>query len=149
MAKFRILRNNNKKSTAYNKYFPQRKPEGVIDTDALAARLAGRTSAFSEGEIRGMLIDLSDLVLELAFQGYSVKLKDLGIFWVAPKADGVYDVEDFDTSKICTKLRCRATGDSSNKAIGVTRANGVSATWEEDVNYQSPRTPEPEPEPEP
>ena len=149
MAVYKIIKNSNKKSTAYQKYFPKRVPGKIIETQALAKRLAARTSSFSEGECYGILTDLVDLILELCFQGYSVKINDLALFFLSPYAEGVYDIEKFDPSKIISKLRARATGDGSNKNVGVTRANGVSAYWEELQDYASPRTPQPEPEPEP
>ena len=145
MAKYYLQKNTNRKSTGYNKYYPKRHPEGMIDTAGLAQRMAARTSAFSEGEIKGMLTDLTKLTLELTFGGYSVKLDELALFWIHPKGKGVFDPKDTDPSKFQTKLRSRATGEASNKAIGTTRAGGVMATWEEISDYTSPRTPEPEP----
>ena len=147
MAKYYLQKNNNHKSTGYNKYYPKRVPEGIIDIEGLSARMAGRTSTFSEGEIKGMITDLTKLMLELTFAGYSVKLDGLALFWIHPKAKGVFDAKETDPSTFQTKLRARATGIASNKAIGTTRAGGVTATWEEVGNYTSPRTPEVQTEP--
>lgn len=141
MAKYRLYQNKNSKSTGYGKYYAHRVPGKLIDTESLAKRLAGRNSAFSEGEMRGVLIDLTELIKELAFEGNSVKLGDLGIFFLGIKSKGVANADDFDAATdIASRWRCRATGNTRNKEVGVTRANGVTVGWEEDNNYESPRT---------
>ena len=141
MAKYRLYQNKNSKSTGYGKYYAHRVPGTLIDTESLAKRLAGRNSAFSEGEMRGVLMDLTELIKELAFEGNSVKLGDLGIFFLGIKSKGVANANDFDAATdIASRWRCRGTGNTRNKHVGITRANGVAIGWEEDNNYDSPRT---------
>ena len=141
MAKYRLYQNKNSKSSGYGKYYAHRVPGKLIDTESLAKRLAGRNSAFSEGELRGVLIDLTELIKELAFEGNSVKLGDLGIFFLGMKSKGVADADLFDAAThIASRWRCRGTGNTRNKHVGVTRANGVTIDWEEDNDYDSPRT---------
>ena len=141
MAKYRLYQNKNSKSSGYGKYYAHRVPGKLIDTESLAKRLAGRNSAFSEGELRGVLIDLTELIKELAFEGNSVKLGDLGIFFLGMKSKGVADANLFDAAThIASRWRCRGTGNTRNKHVSVTRANGVTIDWEEDNNYDSPRT---------
>ena len=147
MARYKLIKNNNRRSTSYNKYYPKRVPGKIIEMDELAKRMAARTSSFSEGECYGILTDLTDLILELCFQGDTVQIKDLALFFLSPSGKGVFDPNDFDASEIKSKLRARATGDSANKNVGVTRANGVTATWEEIGNYTSPRGQQENPEP--
>ena len=147
MAIYKLIKNTNRKSTGFNKYYPKRVPGKIIEMDELAKRMAARTSSFSEGECYGILTDLTDLILELCFQGNSVKINDLALFFLSPSGKGVFDPQDFDASLIKSKLRARATGDSANKNVGVTRANGVTATWQELSTYTSPRTPQVNPEP--
>ena len=141
MAKYRLYQNKNSKSSGYGKYYAHRVPSKLIDTESLAKRLAGRNSAFSEGEMRGVLIDLTELIKELAFEGNSVKLGDLGIFFLGMKSKGVADANLFDAAThIASRWRCRGTGNTRNKHVSVTRANGVTIDWEEDNDYDSPRT---------
>jgi predicted histone-like DNA-binding protein len=141
MAKYRLYQNKNSKSSGYGKYYAHRVPGTLIDTESLAKRLAGRNSAFSEGEMRGVLIDLTELIKELAFEGNSVKLGDLGIFFLGIKSKGVANANDFDAATdIASRWRCRGTGNTRNKHVGITRANGVTIGWEEDNNYDSPRS---------
>ena len=141
MAKYRLYQNNNEKSTGYGKYYAHRVPGKLIDTDQLAKRMSGRSTTFSEGEMRGILIDLTELIKELAFDGNSVKLGDLGIFFLGCKSKGVANANDFDaTSDIKSRWRMRGTGNTRDKQVGLTRANGVEIAWEEDNDYESPRT---------
>ena len=142
MPKYRLYQNNNEKSTGYGKYYAHRVPGKLIETDELAKRMAARSSAFSEGEMRGVLIDLTELIKELGFEGHSVKLGDLGIFFLSCKSKGVAVANNFDASKdIQSRWRCRGTGNVRDKHIGTTRAGGVEILWEEDNEYDSPRTP--------
>ena len=117
MAKYRLYKNNNKKSVGYNKYYAKKAAEGMVDC-----------------------------VRELAYEGKSVKIDNLGIFYVSMKSKGVADPKDFNASSdITSKWRAMPTGDVLGKSLPVTRAGGAVLTWQEDDDYTSPRTPAPEP----
>jgi predicted histone-like DNA-binding protein len=108
--------------------------------------MAGHNSAFSKGVITGVLADLVECVRELAYEGKSVKIDNLGIFRVSMKSKGVEDAKEFSASTdITSKWQVRPTGECVTKAIGVTRAGGAMLTWEEDNDYTSPRSETPEP----
>ena len=141
MAKYRLYKNKNVKSTGYTKYYAQRKTAGMVSTDELVKRLAARYTTYAPGEVHGMVMSLTELIKELAFMGFSVKLADLGIFWVGCRSKGVANPDDFNAkTDIASRWRCRCTGDVNGKNIGVTRAGGVAITWEEDDDYESPRS---------
>ncbi len=143
MAKYRLYRNKNFKSSGYNKYYAHCKTEGLVETEELVKRLAARYTTYAPGEVHGMVMSLTELIKELAFMGYSVKLADLGIFWVGIRSKGVVDVQDFNAqTDISSRWRCRCTGDVNGKDIGVTRAGGIAINWTEAEDYQSPRTQE-------
>ena len=146
MAKYRLYKNNNKKSVGYNKYYAHKKSQGMVDMSGLIAHMAGHNSAFSKGVITGVLSDLVDCVRELAYEGKSVKIDNLGIFYVSMKSKGVADPKDFNASSdITSKWRAMPTGEVLGKSLPVTRAGGAVLTWQEDDDYTSPRTPTPEP----
>jgi hypothetical protein len=106
--------------------------------------MAARNTTYSEGEMRGLLIDLTELVRELSYEGRAVKIDNLGIFWVGAKSKGVTDPTKFNaTTDITSCWKCRPTGEGLSKSIAVTRAGGVAIEWQEDTEYNSPRTPEP------
>ena len=145
MAKYRIYKNNNKKSTGYGKYYAKKAAEGMVEMPDLIQHMAGHNSAFSKGVITGVLADLVECVRELAYEGKSVKIDNLGIFRVSMKSKGVDDPKKFSAATdITSKWQVRPTGDLLTKSIGVTRASGAQLTWEEDNDYQSPRKAEAE-----
>ena len=83
MAKYRLYKNNNKKSVGYNKYYAKKAAEGMVDC-----------------------------VRELAYEGKSVKIDNLGIFRVSMKSKGVADPNDFKASTdITSKWQVRPTGE--------------------------------------
>ena len=59
---------------------------GVKD---LAKIMKKHTTAFSLGEITGMLLDLAALIKEYALMGYVVKIDDLGLFKASIDANGL------------------------------------------------------------
>ena len=141
MAKYRLYQNSNEKSNGYGKYYAHKKSQGMISLEQLIAHMSGHNSAFSEGTISGVLKDMVCCVRELAYQGYSVKIDNLGIFFVSMKSKGAATAQKFDAqSMITSKWRAMPTGSTGGKQIGVTRAGGIQLTWEEDDNYTSPRT---------
>jgi predicted histone-like DNA-binding protein len=141
MAKYRIYQNTNDKSNGFGKYYARKKSQGMIDLNGLISHMVGHNSAFSEGTISGVLRDMVGCVRELAYEGYSVKIDNLGIFFVSMKSKGVDDANKFNAqSDITSKWRAMPTGDTSGRAIGITRAGGALLTWKEDDNYTSPRT---------
>ena len=140
MAKYRLYQNHNEKSTGYGKYYAQRASQGTVPFNELCKRFAARHTTFSEGEMLGLVTDMVTLVRELAYQGFTVKIDNLGLFWIGIKSKGVANAADFSAdSDITAKWKCRGTGEGSGKSIGVTRAGGVELAWEEDNTYQSPR----------
>ena len=147
MAKYRLYKNNNRKSAGYGKYYAKKAAEGVVSKEELIQHMAGHNSSFTEGTITGVLTDLVRCVRELAYEGKAVKIDNLGIFRVSMKSKGVDDPKKFSASSdISSKWHVRPTGEVVQKSIGVTRAAGTALYWEEDNDYKSPRNEE-EPQP--
>ena len=148
MAKFKMYKNNNRKSTGYNKYYARKASMGTVELDGLVNHMSGHNTVYSRGVIKGVLEDMVECVRELAYEGKTVKIPNLGLFSVSMKSKGVFDPADFNPSTdIQSKWSVCATGDIRNKVIGVTRAGGAELSWEEIGNYTSPRTPQENPEP--
>lgn len=140
MAKYRLYKNNNMKSTSYGKYYARKAAEGLVGMDELILHMAGHNSVYSEGTITGVVKDLVNHVRELAYEGKSVKIDNLGIFRVSMKSKGVDDPKKFNANTdITAKWQVQPTGEVVTKAIGVTPASGAVLTWEEDTEYTSPR----------
>ena len=140
MAKFRMYQNKNERSTGFKKWYARKSSQGLVEMDELVEHMAGHHSGFSKGIIKGMLTDMVEHVRELAYEGKSVKIDNLGIFRVSMKSKGVADPKKFNpATDITSKWQVQPTGDVLIKSISVTRAGGAALTWEEDANYTSPR----------
>ena len=141
MAKYRLHQNNNQKSDGYQKYYARKASQGLVELNALIQHMAGHNTTYSEGTIAGVLKDMVKCVRELAYEGKSVKIDNLGIFRVSMKSKGVADPKKFNpATDITSKWQVSPTGDVLQKSIDVTRAAGTVLTWEEMDDYQSPRT---------
>lgn len=141
MAKYRLQKVDSPKALGYGKYYAHKASEGMVDMDGLIQHMSGHNTVFSEGVISGVLKDMVKCVRELAYEGKSVKIDNLGIFRVSMKSKGVDDPNKFNASTdITSKWQVSPTGEVNGKSIGVTRAAGAFLTWEEATDYQSPRT---------
>ena len=63
--------------------------KGTLGVKDLAKIMKKHTTAFSLGEITGMLLDLASLIKEYALMGYVVKIDDLGLFKASIDANGL------------------------------------------------------------
>ncbi len=140
MAKYRLYKNKNSKSSGYNKWYAKKAAGKLIDLQDLVAHMAGHNTPYSKGTINGVLTDMVECIRELAYEGNQVKIDNLGIFQVSMKSKGVVDVNDFNASTdIASKWQVRPTGECRMKVLGVTRAAGAELSWEEAADYTSPR----------
>ena len=71
------------------KYYGRVEYKGTIGVKDLAKIMKKHTTAFSVGEITGMLLDLAALIKEYALMGYVVKIDDLGLFKASIDANGL------------------------------------------------------------
>ena len=71
------------------KYYGRVEYKGTLGVKDLAKIMKKHTTAFSLGEITGMLLDLATLIKEYALMGYVVKIDDLGLFKASIDANGL------------------------------------------------------------
>ena len=71
------------------KYYGRVEYKGTLGVKDLAKIMKKYTTAFSLGEITGMLLDLASLIKEYALMGYVVKIDDLGLFKASIDANGL------------------------------------------------------------
>ena len=71
------------------KYYGRVEYKGTLGVKDLAKIMKKHTTAFSLGEITGMLLDMSALIKEYALMGYVVKIDDLGLFKASIDANGL------------------------------------------------------------
>lgn len=126
MIKYILKQNNNEESKIYGKWFAYPVIEETLDLDALAKHMANHNTPYTEGAIRGVMTDMVKCIKEQLLDGKNVKIDDLAIFSVGIKntKGGAANEEDFSVSKNIdgVKLRARATGELSNKALNLEAA---------------------------
>lgn len=92
-----------------NKWFLRLKTDDIYDIDKIAAHMASHSTAYTEGEISGMLKDLINCIQELVLDGKQVKLANLALFKLGINCKGVDDPNNATTQNI-RKIRILARG---------------------------------------
>lgn len=99
MIKYKKYQNNNKKSTAYNKWYARAVHE-LMEFDEFVNHMATHHCSFSEGTIRGVLVEMEVCLRELLLEGKAVRMDQLGIFAVGLSTEGEYESSDFTAKNI-------------------------------------------------
>ena len=112
MIRYKIYKNNNKKSPSFGKFYARAVCEETIDLKSLAAYMAAHNVPYSEGCIYGVLRDMVTSIKEIIIDGKNVKIDDLAIFSAGFRTKPAETVKDFSPAKNIksVKLRSRATG---------------------------------------
>ncbi len=79
MAKFKMQKVAGKLSADPETLFPRMLLHGVVDTDTIAEEIS-KKSSFAQGDVKGLLVALSEELAKQMAMGYSVKLEGLGSF---------------------------------------------------------------------
>lgn len=123
MIRYVLKQNNNEDSRVYGKWFAYPVIEETLNLDGLADHMSNHNSPFSKGTIKGLLTDMVNCIKEELLDGKNVKIDGLAIFSIGikNKKGGAASEEDFNVSKNISnvKLRARATGDLSVKALNL------------------------------
>lgn len=102
MIKYKKYQNKNDKMPAvYGKWFARAVHE-MLEFDEFIEHMANHHCVFSEGTIRGVLIEMEVCLRELLLEGKAVRLDDLGIFTlgISCQKGGAAKAEDFTASMI-------------------------------------------------
>ena len=99
MIKYKKYTNNNQYSPAYGKWFGRIVHE-LMEFDDFISHMANHHCVFSEGTIRGVLIEMEICLRELLLEGKAVRLDDLGIFALGMSTKGEQKSEDFTPDSI-------------------------------------------------
>ena len=62
MAKYRLYKNKNVKSTGYNKYYAKKAAGKLVDMDGLVQHMAGHNSPYSKGLLKGIVTDMVECI---------------------------------------------------------------------------------------
>lgn len=105
MIKYKKYQNKNDKSAVYGKWFGRAVHE-LMEFDEFIEHMANHHCVYSEGTLRGVLIEMEICLRELLLEGKAVRLDDLGIFALslANKKGGALKAEDY-TPNLITGVR--------------------------------------------
>ena len=112
MIRYRIYKNNNKKSQYYGSYYARTSVSETIGLEKLAEHMAAHNTPYSKGCIHGVLKDMVVCIKELVVDGKAVKIDDLAIFSAGICTKPAGTVEEFIANANIkdVHLRARATG---------------------------------------
>jgi hypothetical protein len=99
MIKYKKYQNKNEYNAAYGKWFGRIVHE-LVEFDEFISHMANHHCVFSEGTIRGVLIEMEICLREMLLEGKAVRLDDLGIFALGMSTKGQEKSEDFTTDCI-------------------------------------------------
>lgn len=123
--KINIHKNNNEKSSGFNKWYGFVDNDTPINLDGLALHMSEHHTPFSQGTIAGVLKDMVRCIRELNLNSIPVKIDNLAIFKASVEANGVENLAEYTLpkgiSRIC--LCAQATGDFT--AAELTKAGNL------------------------
>lgn len=102
----KLVKNNVRTSSSYNKWHALVVRNGEIDTDGLAEKLQQDTT-FKKGEVKGLI---EELVEEMKLQlqaGKTVNLNGFGRFHLTVESNPVSKSEDFNIQRDITAVKCK------------------------------------------
>ena len=123
MIRYILKKNNNQYSPVFGKIFAYPIIEETVELEGLAEHMAKHNTPYSEGAIKGVLIDIINCIHELMLEGKNVKLPNLAIFSIGIRnaKGGAESEEEFTVTKSISsvKLCSRATGDLTAKSLNL------------------------------
>ena len=101
MIKYKKYQNKNEQSASYGKWYGRAVHE-LMEFDEFIEHMAKHHCVYSEGTLRGVLIEMEICLRELLLEGKAVRLDDLGIFTlsISNKKGGAAKSEDYTASLI-------------------------------------------------
>ena len=101
MIKFKKYQNKTKESKVYGKWFGRAVHE-LVEFDDFIQHMANHHCVYSEGTLRGVIIEMEICLRELLLEGKAVRMDDLGIFALSlvNKKGGADKAEDYNANLI-------------------------------------------------
>jgi predicted histone-like DNA-binding protein len=93
-------KNNNKKSTAYGKWYGRFVYTETLSTEEFAKHISSHGSPFDRATILGVLMAACDCLVELVNDSKRVRLGDLGTFYLSPETSGSETEKDFTADNV-------------------------------------------------
>lgn len=99
MIKYKKYQNQNSKSVCYGKWFGRAVHE-LMEFDEFVEHMAKHHCVYSEGTIRGVLIEMEICLREMLLEGKAVRFDDLGIFRLGLETRGENRASEFTADDI-------------------------------------------------
>lgn len=99
MIKYKKYKNVNTSSSCYGKWYGRAVHE-LMEFDEFIEHMAHHHCVYSEGTIRGVLIEMEICLREMLLEGKAVRFDDLGIFRVGLETAGKNSSADFTADDI-------------------------------------------------
>ena len=123
MLTYKLYQCKVKKNPAYGKWYAQTVSSEMYDLEKLSKHMSKHNTPFSAGTIKGIITDMVNCITELALDGKSVKIPNLGIFWIGLEnilADARGKWRASENVKN-VRLHCRPTGDARPISLNLVR----------------------------
>ena len=99
MIKYKKYKNTNEKSACFGKWYGRAVHE-MMEFDEFVEHMAKHHCVYSEGTIRGVLIEMEVCLREMLLEGKAVRFDDLGIFRLGLETVGEEDPTKFTAADI-------------------------------------------------
>lgn len=99
MLRYKKYQNKNSLSGGYGKWYGRAVHE-LVEFDDFVEHMAKHHCVFSEGTIRGVLIEMEICLRELLLEGKAVRFDELGIFRIGLKTRGQARESDFTANDV-------------------------------------------------
>jgi len=86
--KYRKVKNNNKNTAAYGKWYALAVQDRTMEFDEFIQHVSEHNSPYSRGTIQGVVTDMLDCLQEQILDGKSVRLGELGLFSIGMTSEG-------------------------------------------------------------
>ncbi len=90
----------NKKSTAYGKWYGRFIYTETLSTEEFAKHISSHGSPYDRATILGVLMSACDCLVELVKDSKRVRLGDLGTFYLSPQTSGSETEGDFSADNV-------------------------------------------------
>ena len=128
----RLIKNNIKRSSSYGKYFAKTVSQGEVTMNEIAVE-ACRHSGFSEGSVKGVAIEIQEIMKEKLRDGQTVILPGIGRFSLRVESIGVDNPKEFNIRRHITRIVCGflpAGRRIQGHHILYELCDGVKAVWQ-------------------
>lgn len=99
MIKYKKYKNTNEKSLCFGKWYGRAVHE-LMEFDDFVEHMAKHHCVYSEGTIRGVLIEMEVCLREMLLEGRAVRFDDLGIFRLGLETAGEATSDKFTAANI-------------------------------------------------